>query len=1328
MENEHKHRKLRHLYSPWWSFYLIIFLVFAPLFFLKNTHRLGSFGEDIRPKLLTPSKLYLPQITQAAILDLAKLRIKEENANATLALTSITDKSTIQTPADGPSLLQNLTDAIQNITAVSPADKAKLTIKNIDNMAQDLVATLKNDNSNKAADQAAAIIKNIGDQTNNIIKDPKLQTDRGILKLQIEQYIRIELTLQKIEDTLPIDAYLKIENARVKYLVSGAQKAINSAPNLDVIHNIGTGEVRKIAGNDFTELKTVEILTDINGGLDQKAGQKLSGLQKELALQFEKRMLTLPQDVRNRKLQNYINFSYGNPVNQVRAFNQMQYFLTDREMILETESLKELALKKLENRIFQLITPELENRFNAAVLTDPADIKVLIQAQLDIESGKDADKIKIIGQMSQRGQQSAVSVFGKDKNALLGAFGQNPNPDLLDIVLISRVESILNNSSEVDPDVKQTISQIKQKQLQNFAANVVKKGFVTQPKPGYNPVSANADVRLLLPAPQAMPLLEDVKTQLSTKDKAAITTAQKANSGILATRLLTHINDPQIFEQYQQYIADNQLVKQTMQIYLGQSFFSALTQKKQVLDKLGKEEQQKLYEKMQAIIQQMFLAKNATDDEKSLSPQAQLEIAKLKNNLGDKEIPKIQTPDGVTLPDVAKLPDTIEQAIVQTAKNQISAAQQSQQAKLDLSVEAKDLGVSEPSILPGNLLYPLKDTLRQIPLLITLDPIDKAQKALIVNNQRTLEAAKLLENSQSRQTVDLALVTLNRVNQDFSLLKAHQKDLKQGRPDKVDALVNQIIQNGLARQTVFSSIESRVYGDDYVKVEKDRQDVLKNGVGVLLDLTNQDARKLTDKVEQTIQKSTGSNLREIKAVELFTEIERTQPKPVRQVLENSENSLAQKLEAKLLQMPKDERTRQVLSYAQSSPGNPVRQFEAFDKLKADFKNRETILLVEGLKDKAVQNLAERVTEITDGATKAEFVDQVVGDQPQDLKVITEIELRVSPPQNVVVEQVLPIVEQVQDIKAAVEQNIIDTFKDKPTELAQTDFFDSPATNAAPVVDIVDVKVAKDLSAVLEHSPEVAPAVVEVAKTLEQKTVTEFIDTVSSSVLTTNVSATTTTGTTTTATAKVATPEAEQALTPIPEVVAELIELKTEVSVNDKSKIDVAITVQVNLMQEYLTQQVDDPVTLQTYVAQIEQDPVVAKTVAQVGGTQFAKAVEQKTVNLENVAVQEQTQLQTAVAKVEQEIFQSPVSSPSVVEQTLPQSVQTEIVQIKQEVAQEQIPPVTVSVRTTESVTTPAPAAVSTPTQTPPEQTSAPQQSAPASAPAPETPAAAAPGL
>lgn len=1254
-----------------------LFSVLLLLFFLSNKDGIvDAFYDGVKqilptkPKPIVQSKTALPKNVQQALVSLAKQEIKQEQASETLS----GDQSTQVTMTSSP--FTPLIESVQEVITTDPADRATLRLKKVDRLTAELQNLLENDKSDAAIDRAVQLIQVIGEETDKVVLDKNVQSDREILTMLISQYNRVQLVIQKLEDSLPMASFLKIEDARTKYLVTTAQNSINAAPNLDAIHNIATKEIEKIVGKDFTELKAIEVISDFENGIKPEAKQKLVGLERQLATEFEKRMLKLTHEVRTRKLQNYINLSYGNPLKQIKALNQIKNVLSDRDLILETEGLKELTLKKLEDRIFELKTKEDINQFVDRVLGNPEDIKVMTQLKLQVDSGTDEKRKTQFNQMIGSVQGKLVEFFGKDKRVV----EKLPSSDLVDMLTISNLDAILKGSPAVSPDVKQALQDGKIRSIKAFIQNISEKDFISTSTLGLNPVGPSSDVRILLPNPQAIQILDTIKKELAASDQAKLAKALTSESALVQEHLLEHVNDPETFDAYSKLVTQNPEIKQLLQNSLDKNFLVTLSHKQKSIDTLAHNERQALYEKVQQIVQQIFITPDGQkpEEEKQLPQEIQQEIDTLRKELADRNVPPIETPSDVTLPEIAKLPDNVAQAIVQAAKDEIKDKNLSAEVKLDLTVQAKDLGVSEPTILPGNLLYPIKEIIRDIALLVKTDPLDRAAELLKQDNEKTLEAAKLIEMSQSQKTIDTALETIADVQSDFDKLKEHASELdtlKQQKPERVDKLVDTIIENGLARQTVLSAIEATVHGDEYVAVEKVRSEILKDGVDTLLQLTDNNVEKLTEKLETAINTEEGSQLKDIKAVELLTEIERTQPAPVQQVLDQAQGRIAATLETKLLAIPKEQRIQEVLDYADSQTGNPVRQFEAAEVLQDNFTNPETILLTEGIKDKAAENLEERISEITDATSRGKFVEAVLGDKPEDLKIVTEIAIRVEPPQQVTSEP-LPIVEKIEDIKAVVEQNIIDAYKDKPQELAQTEFFQDVSVNAP---DVVEVEVAQELNEVLSRSPEVDSKVVELAQKTEEKVIDKFIDSVS------NLSETTVTA------------DTAQALAPVPEIIAELVELKNEATPAQQAKIDVAIKAEVNLIQEHLVSNVDDLQTFQTYVEQIKENPVVSEVVQTVGGTEFVEAVAQKAQEVTVEVAKQEGELIATVQEVQKEIFSAPVSQPSVVEQTLPVIVQEEIQQIKQEIPQEQIPQVTVTAQVT--VETP-PSSVPAPTSEP----------------------------
>lgn len=1344
----------------------------TPIFFLLFFFAAAAFAQaplhtlldDItKPQPITQSGVLLPADIQQAIEIQAKEEIIQQKATALVAtntfggllnqgqssgITAETALTTVSPPTDqGRSLLSNILYPFHLFVTASSADKAKLRLSHIDQELQQVQALLQSNVSDAVVDQAVGIIQHIGQETGQIIADRNVQTDREILTLQIEQYTRSQLILQKIEDTLPIEAYLKIDVAREKYLVSGAQQAITTAPNLDVINAIGINETRKLVGSSFAELKAIETLTDISNGLHPQTQQKLARVQKELALQFEKRMLTLPPDVRNRKLQNYLALSYGNPLNQIQAFDQMQHFLTDRDMILTVASLKEIALKKLENRIFEIKTKSTRDQFIALTFNTPQSLEVLAQVQLNASLLTNVAEKKQITDVATDAQAKIIQTLGTPKN--LNTFFAPElaeTTSLLDTVVVGNLVTVLEKSSNVSSEVKADIQAIQQKILQNFIAGITQNNFLTTPKIAYNPVAENADVRILLPEAQAIPLLEELKNELSISERSVITKAQKAESAIIVDHLLTQVTDSQVFQEEKLLIETTPQIKQVLEANAPQSFFENLDTKEQLVVAQAKQGDQQLYETMQQITQAIFITNNKINEEKWLPQTVQAEVFSLKNSLAQNEIPKLDIPTDVTLSNVAVLPSDVQDALITAAKEKISSA--TNKKSLDITTEAKELGVSVPVILPNNPLYPLKNIIREIPILLTSDPIQKAEKLLKIDNEKTIEAAKLVIDSQSTSSVNIAIKTLESVKQDFDTLQANidqVKKVEQTEPAAVDALVNQVINDGIVRQTVIASIENTVHGDAYVAIENIRQGILKDGIDTLLSVTDNNVQKLTSKLENTITSDTSSPVvtvaSEIKAIELLTEIARTEPQEAQKILQIGEATIAASLEKTLLSQSAEIRFQEISTIFQEVTGNPVRAFEALEVLKDDFKNPQTILLAEELKDKTAENLKERISEISDANTQNAFADQIIGNTPLDLKAVTQIETEIAPPQNAGVIEVLPAVQKIEDIKAAIEQNIISMYKDKPKELAETDFF-----THNPTPDVIDIKVAQDLANALSTSSEVLPEVVAVAKKEETKIIDIFVANVSKQEFQLSVNVPTnisipaipasTLNTTTQPSVSVQTHEsrlAAETLNPIPETIIELVDLKHQLPLTEQAKIDIAITIEVALIQDHLVNQVIDPSIFQTYVAQITQNPTVDTIVTQVGGQAFQEAVEKKTQTIAQQVLSDQKQLATTVAQIQQEVFLTPVSSPSTVEQSLPQRIQQEIQQIKQEVPSQQIPSINVATETSVSTTITAQPVDTTPLAQPTTSRSeAPAVSQPAtlqeSVPALVVPAPVVPGL
>jgi len=93
---------------------------------------------------------------------------------------------------------------------------------------------------------------------------------------------------------------------------------------------------------------------------------------------------------------------------------------------------------------------------------------------------------------------------------------------------------------------------------------------------------------------------------------------------------------------------------------------------------------------------------------------------------------------------------------------QITTAQETvpgiiQDVELDENVEASDLEVSEPTLLPDSPLYFLKNWGREIRVLFTFNQIKKANLRLRFSAEKLLELRKLTEKTQDPEILDKAV-------------------------------------------------------------------------------------------------------------------------------------------------------------------------------------------------------------------------------------------------------------------------------------------------------------------------------------------------------------------------------------------------------------------------------------------------------------------------------------------------------------------------------------------------------------------------------------------
>jgi len=135
-----------------------------------------------------------------------------------------------------------------------------------------------------------------------------------------------------------------------------------------------------------------------------------------------------------------------------------------------------------------------------------------------------------------------------------------------------------------------------------------------------------------------------------------------------------------------------------------------------------------------------------------------------------------------------------------------------------VSAQSADLNVPVPTLLPTSPLYFLKDIGREVQMLLTFDPIKKAELRLEFVNQKLAEASEVAENKpNNEQAVSKALENYKK---ETERLTNHAATLKKGNVDN-EVLLNRITESNFVNQSVLDTIENKIVSKEKVREVKD---------------------------------------------------------------------------------------------------------------------------------------------------------------------------------------------------------------------------------------------------------------------------------------------------------------------------------------------------------------------------------------------------------------------------------------------------------------------------------------------------------------------------
>ncbi|MBU3965559.1 hypothetical protein KKG29_04340 [Patescibacteria group bacterium] len=303
----------------------------------------------------------------------------------------------------------------------------------------------------------------------------------------------------------------------------------------------------------------------------------------------------------------------------------------------------------------------------------------------------------------------------------------------------------------------------------------------------------------------------------------------------------------------------------------------------------------------------------------------------------------------------------------------ISAQDITEAVNLDENIQASDLGIGEPTILPDNPLYFLKNWGRGIQSFFTFNPIAKAELKEKFANEKLLELKKTIEQKKNQEVIKKAA---ENYQQGVERVKEQVKKIKEKAKEnpKVDSFLNKFIHQQTLHQKLLQKLETQVPPEALGKIKEAREAHLERFHDVMLKLEDR-AEVITEKLDKILEEQKGSGFKEFKNLEVLKNLEEKVPEQAKEAIQRAQENALKRLHGNLEKMS-SEGQEKFNNYVEKISGAKEKHLEIIENLKLTqtiTPGMSGIELKEKLGEGAVK-LLERMEKKLEKEGKSENID------------------------------------------------------------------------------------------------------------------------------------------------------------------------------------------------------------------------------------------------------------------------------------------------------------------------------------------------------------------
>lgn len=304
----------------------------------------------------------------------------------------------------------------------------------------------------------------------------------------------------------------------------------------------------------------------------------------------------------------------------------------------------------------------------------------------------------------------------------------------------------------------------------------------------------------------------------------------------------------------------------------------------------------------------------------------------------------------------------------------------------DENVTARDLGISNPRILPTNAFYVFKDLFRGLRTLATANSLEKAKLKLQFADENLIEIQNI---SAKTSDPNVLKPVFEHYQAGISRLRKQAGGVRLASAEAMNDFLTRLIDRLMRHHRFLGGLERKVPPEAFGALTHAKEEIVQTVLGVPLSFENPESFR--KRLEAVMAGQTGSRFKDFKNLEIIEALQDKAPLPARDVLRHA----GQAARERLFGLPAGD-LENFAAYVGRIGGNEALHAAIIDALKRSETSEDTRQIFTDAGNTAFTRMETRLKRLKDNAQKEEFLGHLENGTLEHILVIREFEKGLAP--------------------------------------------------------------------------------------------------------------------------------------------------------------------------------------------------------------------------------------------------------------------------------------------------------------------------------------------